>query len=331
MVAASSLAAARHEFGEALAWARQAVATAPQRPVAYGVLTDALVELGRYQEAVDAAQAMVSLRPDQASYARVAYLRELHGDPEGAIAAMRLAISAGAPHSEATAWSEFQLGNLLFAVGDLDGAEQAYVNAGIRQPGYVYSTAGRAHVRAARGDLIGSATLYEQAVGLMPIPEFAAALGDVYARMGQHDLAAQQHELVVVFQRLQAANGVNVDIDLVLYNADRGLDVDGALEAARHEYARRPSVHVADALAWIEYRAGDLDAASEHSAVALSLGSRDPLMLYRAGVIAQDAGDDERARVLLATAHELNPQFSIRWAPDLARRVAALADQGGER
>ena len=330
MVVASSLAAARHEFGEALSWATEAAAAAPTRPVAYGALTDALVELGRYEEAVDAAQTMVDLRPDQASYARISYLRELHGDTNGAISAMRQAISAGAPSSEATAWSEYQLANLLFAVGDLDGAEQAYVSAGLRQPSYVYSVAGRARVRAARGDLIGSAALYEQAVSQMPLPEFAASLGDVYERMGQVDQAARQHELVVAFQRLQAANGVNVDVDLALYNADHGVDLERALQAARLEYSRRPSIHVADILAWIEYQIGDLDAANEHSTVAMHLGSRDPLMLYRAGVIAQAVGDDEKARTLLGESHELNSQFSIRWAADLAQRVAALADKGGQ-
>jgi tetratricopeptide (TPR) repeat protein len=330
LIAASSLAAARHEFGDALAWARQAVAAAPERPAAFGVLADALVELGRYEEAVDATQSMVNLRPDQASYARISYLRELHGDTAGAISAMRQAIGAGAPDSEATAWSEYQLGNLLFAVGDLDGADRAYVNAGLRQPGYVYSVAGRARIRAARGDLSGAATLYEQAVSQLPLPEFAASLGDVYERMGQVDQAARQHELVVAFQRLQAANGVNVDVDLALYNADRDIDLEGALDAARLEFARRPSVHVADILAWIEYRTGDLEAASEHSAVAMHLGSRDPLTLYRAGVIAKAVGDDERASALLATSHELNPQFSIRWAADLAQRMAALDDEGGQ-
>jgi tetratricopeptide (TPR) repeat protein len=287
------------------------------------------VELGRYDEAVSAAQRMIDLRPDQPSYTRVSYLRELHGDLPGAVAAMRQAIDSGAPDSEATAWSEYQLGNLLFATGDLAGAEQAYTNSTRRVDGYVFGISGLGKVAAARSDLVAAAALYQRAVQLMPLPEFAAALGDLYTRLGDADRASEQYELVTAMQRLLAANGVRVDVDLALFDADHDLDLDGALEAAQSEYLIRPSVHVADALAWIEYRRGDLDAAAVHSREALRLGSHDPLMLYRAGVIAQAHGDPGRGRDLLQRSSELNPNFSIRWAPDLAARVATLTAGGG--
>src|SRR5205807_8990054 len=85
-------------------------ALGPARPTAYGVLVDALVELGRYDEATAAAQVMTDMRPDLSSYSRISYLRELHGDTNGAMAAMRLAIQAGPLRSEATAWCDVQLG-----------------------------------------------------------------------------------------------------------------------------------------------------------------------------------------------------------------------------
>ena len=46
------------------------------------------------EEAFDAVQTMVDLRPDSSSYARVSYLRSLHGDTEGAIQAMVAAVKA---------------------------------------------------------------------------------------------------------------------------------------------------------------------------------------------------------------------------------------------
>jgi hypothetical protein len=51
---------------------------------AHGVMGDALVELGRYDEAFVQIQRMVDLRPDLSSYARVSYARELQGDVVGA-------------------------------------------------------------------------------------------------------------------------------------------------------------------------------------------------------------------------------------------------------
>ncbi len=45
---------------------------------------DANVELGNYDEAVKLADKMVEIRPDLRSYSRVSYLREIHGDVDGA-------------------------------------------------------------------------------------------------------------------------------------------------------------------------------------------------------------------------------------------------------
>ncbi len=115
-----ALALARHQFSEALDWGQRAVRANPHRAAGYGVVADALIELGRYEEAVAVVQAMVDTRPDQASYARVSYLRELYGDVDGAIEAMRRAVSAGAPTGEGTAYVQVQLGTLLFNVGRSD-------------------------------------------------------------------------------------------------------------------------------------------------------------------------------------------------------------------
>ena len=328
VLTAGTMALTKHEFAAALAFGQQAVELTPYRPAAYGVLTDALVEIGRYDEAVAAAQSMVDLRPDQTSFSRISYLRELHGDPTGAIEAMRQAVAESAPHSEGTAWSEVQLGNLLFAQGDLAGAEAAYRQAGQRVDNYVPALAGLARVTAARGDLSRAADLYQGAVQALPLAEYAIALGDVYARLGDSKAAQAQYALVEAIDRLFAANGVRTDLELAVFQADHGGDLDAALQAVQAEYALRPSVTVADGLAWVEYRTGDLDAALDHSREALRLGSRDPLMLYHAGVIAQVSGDSERARELLAESSALNPRFSLLWADDLAARLSALSSGG---
>ncbi|MDQ3252809.1 MAG: tetratricopeptide repeat protein, partial [Acidobacteriota bacterium] len=73
-----------HRFREALAVAERAQAKNPKDDDVYGALTDALVEIGDYPAAVKAAQTMVDLRPNTASYSRVSYLRSLHGETEGA-------------------------------------------------------------------------------------------------------------------------------------------------------------------------------------------------------------------------------------------------------
>jgi tetratricopeptide (TPR) repeat protein len=69
-----------HRFSDALDTARQAQTVRTDDHDVWGQITDALVELGDYPGAVNAAQKMVDLRPDSSSYARVSYLRSLHGD-----------------------------------------------------------------------------------------------------------------------------------------------------------------------------------------------------------------------------------------------------------
>lgn len=324
-IAAAAVANSAHDFDAGLRWAELAVSLAPSRPAAYGVLTDALVELGRYDDAVATAQRMVDLRPDLASLSRVSYLRELFGDVEGAISAMRRALAAAAPRGEAAAWTEVQLGNLLFARGDLSAANAAYGNALRRSEGFAYALGGIGRVRAARGDRAGAISVSEAAAARLPVPELVATLGDLRAAAGDLAGAERQYEVVRAMQQLLAANGVRTDVDLSLFSADRARDLDGALAAARREYERRPkSIHVAQALAWAEHRAGDLAAARRHSEESLRLGTRDPLFLYRAGVIAQDAGDLDRARQLLGESAAANPAASVLFADDLARRLGEL-------
>ena len=107
-----------HRFAEALETARRAQTVRSDDHFVWGQITDALVELGDYTGAVKAAQEMVDLRPDAVAYARVSYLRSLHGDIEGAIQAMAAAVKAANPNDpEGIAWYRVQFGNELMNAG----------------------------------------------------------------------------------------------------------------------------------------------------------------------------------------------------------------------
>jgi hypothetical protein len=82
------IALARHDFSGALELADRALRHTPRFGPALGARADALTELGRYDEAADAVQTMVDLRPDVTSYSRVSYQRELRGNVEDARDAM---------------------------------------------------------------------------------------------------------------------------------------------------------------------------------------------------------------------------------------------------
>ncbi len=73
----------RHHFKEALELAQKAIEINPYSAYTYGVIVDAQVELGMYDEAIQSVQKMVDTRPDLSSYSRVSYIRELKGDIDG--------------------------------------------------------------------------------------------------------------------------------------------------------------------------------------------------------------------------------------------------------
>ena len=102
-----------HRFNEALEITQRLQTFRNDDHDVWGMITDALLESGDFAGAVQAAQRMIDLRPDSSSYARVSYLRELHGDREGAIQAMTLAVKAANPNDpEGVAWYRAQLRSL---------------------------------------------------------------------------------------------------------------------------------------------------------------------------------------------------------------------------
>jgi len=324
MSAKGALALARHDFSSAVEWGQRARQINPNRTYAYGVIADAQIELGRYAEAIETLQTMVDLRPDMSSYSRVSYIRELHGDTDGALEMMQLAVDSGTPNSESTAWVRTQLATLYFNIGDLDTAELEYQRTLQNRPDYVYAIAGLGRVRAAQGDMDEAIKLLNQAVGIMPLPEFVIALGDLYQATGQAQAMSRQHKLLRTIERLYRANGVDMDMEIALFNADHDQSLEETVALARKAYANRPSIHGADALAWVLYKTGDYQEAQKYSEDALQLGTKDALKLFHAGMIVLELGDETQARDYLEQALAINPHFSILYADEARRTLQIL-------
>ncbi len=317
-----ALALARHDFSQALERGRAAEAIDPYDADVYGVEGDALLELGRYDEAFTTFQTMVDTRPDVASYARASYARELLGDVSGAIDAMRLAFDASGTPADA-AWAAYQLGELEFGRGDVRAAAGWYRRGLGLASSYVPNAAGLAKVAWARGDVEPAIRRYADVVAVYPSVEFVTALGDLYASTGQQDLARQQYAVVEATRAIAQESGVNVDLEIALFDADHG-DARSALAAAKAEWARRHSVHVADAYAWALYTGGRYDDAARMADRALRLGTRNATFLFHAGMIERARGRDGAARRLLQEALETNPHFSILHAREAERALAEL-------
>lgn len=320
-----SLALALHRFPEALDLGRQVVSALPASADALAVLVDAQVEMGHYDEAEQSLQRMLDLRPGLPALARASYLRELHGDLPGAVEAMIRAEAAGSSPF-ATANVATLLGDLHFVRGDLAAAGEAYDRALRASPDTVGAEVGRARVRAAEGDVEEAVDLLRAVVDRFPAPEAVILLGDLQARLGRMADAAESYSLVDAIAALQQEAGQVVDLEMAVFEADRGDDPGRALELARRAYDERPdAVYPADALAWALLRSGDARAAVAPMEQALRLGSTDPLVRFHAAEVFHALGDTERARAELQRALAGTSWFSFRHHD----RAVALAEELG--
>jgi tetratricopeptide (TPR) repeat protein len=317
-----SLALSRHRFREALALGRRARALSPTTARSYGVIGDALVELGRYREAFAAFDRLARLRPGLAAYARVSYARELRGDFPGGAAAMRLAVDAAVDEPEPLAWTHVQLGKLYWSHGRLAPATRQYRAALDAYPGYVYALDALAQVEAARGRYARAIRLERRAVETIPLPQFVTTLGDLEHVTGHERLARRQYALIGVIQRLLAANGVKTDLETALFDVDHSVRLGHTLALARLARRDRPSIDGDDVLAWALARTGHCGEALRFSKRALRLGTRDAPKDFHRGMIERCLGHDAQARAWFRRALDLNPHFSLLWAP-VARRYAS--------
>jgi tetratricopeptide (TPR) repeat protein len=318
-----SLANARHDFDAGLRYGMRARAAAPGVVKPYGVIVDAQVELGRYGAAERTLQRMVDLKPNLDSYARVSYFRELHGDPAGAIEAMRMAASAGGDARENLAYVQTLIGNLELGRGRTDEARRSYRLALSRYTGYVPARAGLARVSAARGDLDAAIGRYRKVVTRLPLPEYVVALAETELAAGRRAAAREDLALVDVQQRLLRRAGVNVDAEMAIVEADHGRP-ERAVRLARRAFESAPSVRNADALGWALTRAGRPDEGLRFAQRAVSLGSRDATFRYHAGIAARDAGEPMLARRHLRAALAENARFSPLHAPRARRALERL-------
>jgi tetratricopeptide (TPR) repeat protein len=316
-----SLELSRHRFRAALAYGLRARRLSPTTARNYGVIGDALLELGRYRKAFAAFDRMAALRPSLDAYARISYARELQGNFGGAVEAMRLALSSAIGEPEATAWTHVQLGKLFWARGRIAAAAYEYRAALVAFHGYPSALDALALAEAALGRPEAAIGLARRAVDAIPLPQYVTDLGDLLRAVGRDRAARKQYELIGVIRRLLAANGVKTDLETALFDVDHGIDMPASLALARRAEAQRPSIDGDDVLAWALARGGHCVEARGWSQRALRLGTQDALKFFHRATIEGCLGHRAAARSWAQRALALNPHFSLLWTAD-ARRLA---------
>ncbi len=280
LAAKASVQLSLHDFSKALETATKAVGINPHNAQIYGALVDANVELGNYAKAVEMADKMVSIRPDLRSYSRVAYLREIYGDIPGAIEALDMAIKAGLPGQEATAWARLTLGNLHQTYGDWKKAEMQYQMILAERTDYPFAIAALAEVETHKKNFEKAEELLKKATSIIPEVGFYEKLAELYKMTGR---TAEYEGLVPEILKMMQEDmekGHNMSLELAALYTDLQPDYDKALEYALGEEQKRPAnIDVNRLLAKIYANKKDFEKAKEHLAKASVTNSKNPELL----------------------------------------------------
>jgi tetratricopeptide (TPR) repeat protein len=295
-----------HKFADAQDLAAKIIAKHPDDPMAWGTSSDALLELGRYDEAVVAAQKMVDLKPNLPSYSRASHLQWLRGDTAAAKQTVRGALDSGRDAKrdpEPGAWVFVQAAMIFWHEGDYEGADAGFDKALDRIGDYAPANVGKGRVAMARGDFRRAAELFDRAFKASPLVETAWLLGDARAAAGDTKGAEDAYAHV-------DRDGRKTDPrTLSLFLSTKNKDAAEALRLAREEYASRKDIVTEEALAWALYRSGKIDEAKASIVKARRLGTPDARLVYHEGAIRIAAGDKKKGRELVAQALKTNRAF----------------------
>ena len=269
----------------------------------YGILVDALVELGEYEAAVAACDRMIELRPSVASYARAAYLRELHGDAAGAMQAMRMAAEAGVPGHQDRSWALYQIGQLYLGQNEVDAAMGLFEGILDEHAGYSFAIGGLGQVSLLRGSYEEALYLFERAYTMMPDDRFLEGQLEVYAMLGDEEAAGRIESLLEESYRSAADMGENVRMEYADFMADLDQNLDKSLEMARAEYERRPNhLHALETYAWTLHKNGRSEEAIPYIERTMRLNTGDAMVHFRAAQIYAGASRTVEAEQQLQQA-----------------------------
>ena len=325
----TTLATARYALHDFTGAARDATAALRQDPRAYGaaaVLGDCSLETGHYADARRIYDLLDRNVPHSPSVEiRQARLAWVTGSPDrarsSAVTARRDAVASGAAGIGLAFYDVF-LAQLSGDVGRYDAAV-GYATAAVREaPAWHVALAASGRALAQAGRLATALTAYRRAIAIVPQPDYLAAAGDLETLTGQRKSAARDYATVDAIRTLAVANRQIYNRQLVLFAADRGIDLDAAVTMALAELKVRTDGGGYDAAAWALHAAGQDERASALAAAALRIDPKDPRFLWHTGAIAASLGDTSRAMSLIAQALSISPHFD----PLQAQRAARLLD-----
>ncbi len=266
-----------HDFNAALNTGQTALALNPYNAQIYGVLVDCHVELGQYQKAVLLADQMVAIRPDLRSYSRVSYLREIFGDIDGAKKAMLMAIQAGYPGQEETAWAMHTYAEMLMRYGYNQEARMVYESILQERPNYPFAIAGLGKLAIKANDFNEAESRLKDAIDIVPEVDFYVTLANLYKKQKKTALCEKLKTEILAMLEDDTQSGHNMDLEYAHVYNELFSDTKTALQYAAKELKKRPlNIDVNRTIAMLEVEGMDLKNARLHYQAATATQSKHP-------------------------------------------------------
>lgn len=260
----------RHDFASALGRAERALARDPAEPIALALRVDALTELGRYDDALQAAQTLADRAAPLAAYPRIGHLRFLHGDLAGAIELARQALALAPEGHAEHAWLTVDLARLLVDSGQ---AQAAVDLLQAPQPRSAQTHAWLAHALDAAGNRDAAAAQWREAQTLLPLPEYGLAAWKLARARNDARETARLARLLRGQAKLDAAQGGLANRDFIEFHALDGRP-EQAYALALAELQRRPDIFSEAQLSWVLEKMGQPAQAARLADRARRLGTQ---------------------------------------------------------
>ena len=296
-----------------LAEARQDLELAPLLPgrsEGRVVLADIDFQLGRYDEARSALEAVIAEKPTWDNLARLAYWESKLGDAK---LADRLYEEAEeeltAKQMRSYSWLELQRGVLALQHGLYDGARLHYRRAEESYPGHWHTDEHLAELLAAEERFSEAEALFKQVIARVPKPELQQALGELYLLTGRAEEAQPWFDrALAAYLESVRRGGVHYFHHLADFYADAREVPAEAVRWARMDAAMRPNFSTQAALAWALHRNGDAFEAVQCIRLALASGARDAGIFSIAAAVLEAGGNSKEGRRYAQAALEINPR-----------------------
>lgn len=303
---ASSFHLATHDFSRALETAERLAETSAAEGVRYR-LFDARWAVGEKDAAAEILDGPLDTL-STAYLSRKARVVDGAGFTEPARDLFRRVVDnveAYAEPAPVRAWALVELGHFELHSGDPAAAVRFYEEALAVLPGSPAALEGLASVAyGVDRDLHAARDLYRKALDNGAHLDLMPTLADIEEALGNSADATRLRRSFVEAATQDGRSEAMHRRSLVFVLAEAPSTRAEAVRQARLDLRSRQDQGAFDALAWALYKTGDVEMAWTLEERALAAGGSPPPILFRAGLIAEAAGEGKDARRLLEEALE---------------------------